>query len=70
MKNLGGLNKMDKVEKVKKISELFELIQYYYEYRDLPAKEDFHFFEKVEECCNALDLDITEVKKEFKLTYL
>lgn len=58
---------MDKVEKVKKVSELFDLIQYYYEYRDQPMKENRNFFEEMEGCCRLLDLDFTELKKEFKL---
>ena len=59
---------MDKVEKVKVISELYELINYYRENRDQPVNGDFNFFEKVENCCNLLDLDFEEFKKEFKLT--
>lgn len=61
------MNKLDKVEKVKKLSELFELVQYYYEYRDLPSKGNENFFSKVQECCQALEIDFTEFKNEFKL---
>jgi len=59
--------KVEQVEKIKKLAELFELVQYYYEYRDQPANDSENFFEKVEECCRALDLDLVEFKKEFKL---
>jgi hypothetical protein len=57
------------MEKVKILAELFELVQYYYEYRDQPMNEDGNFLSKVEDCCNALDVDFTEFKKEFKLEY-
>lgn len=58
---------MNKVEKVKKLAELFELVQYYYEYRDQPVKDNENFFSKVEDCCNALEVDFIEFKEEFKL---
>jgi hypothetical protein len=62
-----GMIMLDKVEKVKKISELFDLVQYYYEYRDLPSKGNEDFFSKVQDCCQALEIDFTEFKSEFKL---
>ncbi|MGG3988613.1 hypothetical protein [Bacillus smithii] len=58
---------MDKVEKVKVLSQLFDLINYYYEYRDQPADDHFNFLERVEKCCNSLDIDFEEFKKEFKM---
>ena len=61
------MNRLDKAEKVKKLSELFELVQYYFEYRDLPRKGNEDFFSQVENCCQALEIDFTEFKKEFKL---
>lgn len=60
---------MEKVEKVKKLAELFELVQYYYEYRDQPVSNQENFFSKLEDCCNALELDFQEFKKEFKLFF-
>jgi hypothetical protein len=57
---------MDKVEKVKVALELFELINSYYINRDMPTDED-NFFIKVENCCDRLDLDFNEFKKEFSL---
>jgi len=61
---------LNKVEKVKCLGELFELIQYYYEYRDQPVKgpaEDFA--SRVEACCNALEIDLEEFKKEFRVEF-
>ena len=58
---------MNSVDKVKVFSELYELVNYFYEYRDQPVKEDFNFFEKAEKCCELLDLDFNEFKKEFKI---
>ncbi|MGN7397365.1 hypothetical protein [Peribacillus frigoritolerans] len=63
------MNKLEKVEKVKIIAELFELVQYYYEYRDQPMKEGGNFLSKVEDCCNALEIDFTEFNREFKIGY-
>lgn len=57
---------MDKVEKVKVVSELFELVNTYYVNRDMPT-DDNNFFMKVEHCCDRLDLDFNEFKKEFGL---
>ena len=59
---------MDKVEKVKVLEELFDLINLYYVERDLPTEEN-NFFEKVENCCNLLDLDFNEVKSVFRLSF-
>lgn len=57
------------LNKVKKLAEFFELVQYYYEYRDQPIENSENFFSKIEECCNALEVDLEEVKKEFKLLF-
>ncbi|MEH7253380.1 hypothetical protein V7111_14725 [Neobacillus niacini] len=55
------------MNKVKKLAELFELVQYYYEYRDQPIENGENFFSKIAECCNVLEVDLEEVKKEFNL---
>lgn len=57
---------VDKREKVALLSELFGLINTYYVARDLPTNEN-NFFYKLEKCCAALELDYTEVKREFGL---
>lgn len=59
----------EKTEKVKKLAELFELIQYYYENRDRPINSEQGFFEKIEECCSTLEIDMDELIKEFKLLF-
>ncbi|MCL6573076.1 MAG: hypothetical protein K6T88_15555 [Bacillus sp. (in: Bacteria)] len=61
------MGKLEKVEKVKILADLFELVQYYYEYRDQPMRENENFLSKVEVCCDRLEIDFTEFKKEFKL---
>ena len=58
---------MDKMERVKAFAELYHLITYYYEYRDMPVKEDFDFFAEVKKNCDLLDLDFDAFVKEFKL---
>ena len=67
-RNIGGMIEMDKVERVKVVEELFDLINLYYVERDQPAKEN-NFFEKVENCCNLLDLDFNELKTVFNLNF-
>jgi hypothetical protein len=62
----GGMKDMDKAEKVKVFAELFDLIKMYYVERDQPS-EGNDFFTRVERCCNILDLDFIELKKEFEL---
>jgi hypothetical protein len=57
---------MDKAEKVKVFAELFDLIKMYYVERDQPSDGN-DFFIRVERCCNILDLDFIELKKEFEL---
>lgn len=52
--------------KVDIVSELFDLLNLYYEERDLP-NEGMDFYEKVENCCRALDLDYGEFKQIFGL---
>lgn len=59
---------MDKVERVKVLLELFDLINMYYVERDQPIVED-NFFEKVEHCCDLLDLDFSELKKVMGLNF-
>jgi hypothetical protein len=61
-----GMIYMDKIEKVKVLSELFDLINLYYVERDLPYTEN-NFFTQVENCCDLLDLDFSELKKVFEL---
>lgn len=58
---------MNPKEKVKRFAELYEAINYYYEYRDQPVEEGFDLFSVIEKCCRDLDLDIEELKKEFKV---
>lgn len=60
---------MNKVEKVKQLAELFDLVQYYYEYRDQPLEESGDFQMKLKNCCTALQIDLDEFKKEFKLSF-
>lgn len=57
---------INKVEKVKVFAELYELVNYYYENRDQPVGENFDFFQKVEDCCNLLEIDYNEFLSEFQ----
>ncbi|UFJ41795.1 hypothetical protein LOK74_04640 [Brevibacillus humidisoli] len=59
---------MNSVDRVKVVSELYELLNEYACKRDLPVDESTaNFFEKVKRCCDLLDLDYDECKKEFGL---
>lgn len=60
---------MDKGQKVQAFTELFDLINVYREERDVPIDElsTKVFFEKVEKCCEILDLDYSTFKNSFGL---
>lgn len=60
---------MNQVEKVKKLGELFELVQFYYEHRDRPLEGNEDFHAKLEQCCQELEIDLQEFRKEFKLYF-
>lgn len=47
--------------------ELYGLIDFYYENRDLPVPDNFNFFEKLNQCCEVLNVDSKTIIKEFKL---
>lgn len=59
---------MEKDPKIEAFTKLHELILFYSEYRDRPVEKDFDFFAEVKACCEVLDLDYGELKKEFQLT--
>lgn len=59
---------MDKTEKVKALAELFELMNSYYVGRDIPL-EGVDFFDRLEACCESLELSCSEVKREFQLLH-
>lgn len=59
---------MKKNSKLEAFSKLYSLLGFYSEYRDRPVEKDFDFFKEVKYCCEILDLDYEELKKEFQLT--
>jgi hypothetical protein len=54
---------MENTTKAKVLFDLFELVNFYYEERDKPS--NINLFESLENCCNLLEVDFIEFRKQF-----
>lgn len=54
---------MENTAKAKVLFDLFELVNFYYEERDKPS--NINLFESLENCCNLLEVDFIEFRKQF-----
>lgn len=55
------------MKKEEALVELYNLIDFYYENRDRPVTDGFNFHEKLDECCEVLEVDKETVTQKFKL---